>query len=92
MMAAKPEPFKLLKITLRCLSSAHKRSLSRRAKLVKLADKICNLRDVTNNPPADWPLERRQAYLDWAKAVVGGLRDAHPGLAHIYDEAYKLRP
>jgi GTP diphosphokinase / guanosine-3',5'-bis(diphosphate) 3'-diphosphatase len=38
----------------------HAADLSHRAKLVKLADKICNVRDVASSPPADWPLERRQ--------------------------------
>lgn len=74
------------------LQVEHAPHISRRAKLVKLADKICNLRDVANSPPAGWPLERRQAYFDWARQVVDGLRGVHPGLEHLFDEAYKLRP
>lgn len=74
------------------LQIEHAASLSRRAKLVKLADKVCNLRDIAEMPPADWTLERRQAYFDWAKAVVDGLRGANPSLEHIFDETYKLRP
>lgn len=70
----------------------HASTISRRAKLVKLADKICNLRDIHNNPPADWSLERKQEYYEWAKAVVGGLRGVHPALEHLFDEAYKARP
>lgn len=31
---------------------------SERAKLVKLADKICNLRDILASPPAEWSLDR----------------------------------
>jgi hypothetical protein len=38
----------------------HARHLSQRAKLVKLADKICNLRDMSDCSPADWPIERRR--------------------------------
>ena len=74
------------------LQVEHAASLSRRAKLVKLADKIANIRDVASNPPADWQLERRQRYFDWAKAVVDGLRGVHPALEHVFDEAYKQRP
>lgn len=74
------------------LQIEHAASLSRRAKLVKLADKVCNLRDIAETPPADWTLERRQAYFDWAKAVVDRLRGANPSLEHIFDETYKLRP
>lgn len=70
----------------------HAGSISRRAKLVKLADKICNLRDIASSPPADWSLERKQAYFDWAKSVVDGLRGVHPALEHIFDEACKQRP
>ena len=31
------------------------------ARLIKLADKICNLRDMLAAPPADWPVERKRA-------------------------------
>ena len=41
--------------------------ISREAKLVKLADKISNLRDVSSNPPPSWSLDRRQKYFEWAK-------------------------
>ena len=70
----------------------HAPHISREAKLVKLADKICNLRDVVDAPPAHWPLERRRAYFEWAKAVIDGLRGAHPGLERLFDEAYLLKP
>lgn len=74
------------------LQIEHAATISRRAKLVKLADKICNLRDVANSPPIDWSLERKREYFDWAKSVVDGVRGVHPGLEHIFDEAYGLRP
>jgi GTP diphosphokinase / guanosine-3',5'-bis(diphosphate) 3'-diphosphatase len=82
----------LLKADRKRLQIEHASGLSRGAKLVKLADKICNLRDMVYNPPHTWPLERRQEYFDWAKAVVDGLRGVHPKLEHLFDEAYKLRP
>lgn len=55
------------------------------AKCVKLADKICNLRDVIHNPPPNWPLERRREYLDWAERVVGGLRGVNRPLEEMFD-------
>lgn len=67
-------------------------TISRRAKLVKLADKICNLRDIASSPPAGWSLRRKQEYFDWAKAVIDGLRGVHPSLEFIFDTAYKNRP
>jgi guanosine-3',5'-bis(diphosphate) 3'-pyrophosphohydrolase len=74
------------------LQIEHAAVISDRAKLVKLADKISNLRDVAMSPPAGWPLERRREYFDWAKAVVDRLRGVHPGLEAIFDEACTTRP
>ena len=70
----------------------HAPHLSSRARLVKLADKICNLRDVAHNPPKDWSLERRRGYFDWAKAVIDGLRGSHPGMEALFDAAWAARP
>ena len=70
----------------------HAPHLSRAAKLVKLADKICNLRDVAASPPPTWPLRRRRAYFDWARKVVDGLRGVHPRLERVFDAAYADRP
>ena len=74
------------------LQIEHAGSISRRAKLVKLADKISNLEDILASPPADWSLERRRAYFDWAKAVVGQLRGVNGVLARQFDRLYRQRP
>ena len=71
------------------LQIEHAPVLSAGAKLVKLADKICNLRDVADRPPAKWDLQRRQEYFEWAKRVIDGLRGAHPGLEAAFDAAYE---
>jgi len=65
--------------------------LSPEAKLVKLADKICNLRDVAERPPEGWDLARRREYFDWAKRVVDGLRGSHARLEAAFDAAYGMR-
>ena len=70
----------------------HAPHLSPGAKLVKLADKICNLRDVRRTPPTDWSLERRREYFDWAKCVVDGLRGVHSRLEQLFDAEYAERP
>ncbi len=80
------------KATRKRLQVEHAPHISRRAKLVKLADKICNLRDMAASPPKTWPRSRVREYFDWAKAVVDGLRGAHPRLATIFDEAYSRKP
>jgi guanosine-3',5'-bis(diphosphate) 3'-pyrophosphohydrolase len=70
----------------------HAKHLSRKARAVKLADKISNLRDVTANPPPDWPLERRQQYFDWAKNVIDGLRGDWVELEAEFDRQFENRP
>lgn len=74
------------------LQIEHAPHLSEGAKLVKLADKICNLRDMHASPPDQWPLSRRIEYFDWAKAVIDGLRGTHADLERLFDEAYSKRP
>jgi len=64
--------------------AAHK---SHRAKLIKLGDKICNVRDVTHSPPADWAASRRREYLDWTEQVVAGCRGVNAALERCYDLA-----
>lgn len=70
----------------------HAAHASSKAKLVKLADKICNVRDVASSPPAHWPLQRRQEYFDWAKKVIDQLRGVHPTLEAKFDAAFAARP
>jgi guanosine-3',5'-bis(diphosphate) 3'-pyrophosphohydrolase len=64
----------------------HAPHLSTAAKLVKLADKTCNLRDMVDSPPHDWSAERKREYFAWADRVVAGLRGANPELERLYDE------
>ncbi len=80
------------KATRKRLQVEHAPHISREAKLVKLADKIANLRDVASSPPAAWPLARQREYFEWAKEVVDGLRGVHPQLEGVFDEAYTHRP
>ena len=65
---------------------------TRGAKLVKLADKIANLRDMIAHPPDGWSLERKREYFDWAKSVVDQIRNTNPRLERRFDRIYKQRP
>ncbi|XP_008479896.1 guanosine-3',5'-bis(diphosphate) 3'-pyrophosphohydrolase MESH1 isoform X2 [Diaphorina citri] len=47
---------------------------SHEAKLVKLADKLHNLRDIERSLPVNWTEERKTQYFNWARDVVQGLR------------------
>jgi guanosine-3',5'-bis(diphosphate) 3'-pyrophosphohydrolase len=59
---------------------------SPRAKLLKLADKLCNIYDIIHFPPKDWSLKRKQEYLLWSEKVVKGLRGSNQELEKRYEE------
>jgi len=68
------------------LQVEHAPNLSAKARKLKIADKIMNVRDITSNPPEKWPLQRIIKYLDWSEKVVGGLRGSNPKLETIFDK------
>ena len=43
------------------------------AALVKLTDKSSNVGTLAQSPPANWSLERRLNYIEWAIAVINEL-------------------
>jgi guanosine-3',5'-bis(diphosphate) 3'-pyrophosphohydrolase len=67
------------------LQVEHAPSASRRAKELKLGDKICNIRDLVHAPPGDWTLDRKVEYLDWTEQVVAGCRGTSAALEELYD-------
>lgn len=60
-------------------------TLSYRAKLIRIADKISNVHDVLHAPPTDWPVDWRLGYIDWTERVVNGCRGTHTDLEACYD-------
>ena len=71
------------------LQVEHAPHLSPEAKQIKLGDKISNIMDVTDNPPADWDIKRRREYIDWGESVVAGLRGANSPLEELFDASVK---
>jgi GTP diphosphokinase / guanosine-3',5'-bis(diphosphate) 3'-diphosphatase len=69
------------------LQIEHAAQSSSRAKQLKIADKICNIRDITVRPPADWAPERRSEYLRWSERVVAGCRNVNAKLDQAFDQA-----
>ncbi len=69
------------------LQIEHARMASPNAKQLKIADKICNVRDITVCPPARWPLQRRAEYLNWSEKVVNGCRGVNSKLDEAFDVA-----
>ena len=65
------------------------RHKSRRAKIIKIADKTSNLRSLLTSPPVGWPPKRQLEYLEWAAMVVAGCRGVNPWLERQFDAAYR---
>jgi (p)ppGpp synthase/HD superfamily hydrolase len=78
---------KLPKAERKRLQIEHAPNLTPRAKVLKLADKISNLRSVAASPPADRPLQRRIDYVTWTTKVVQGLRGTSGLLEAEFDRA-----
>ena len=60
-------------------------SKSRRAKLLKLADKICNIKDLIDRPPSGWSVERKLDYIKWSRKLVNAIRGTHRVLESEFD-------
>jgi (p)ppGpp synthase/HD superfamily hydrolase len=69
---------------LQVANASHK---TRRAKILKLADKISNLRSIAKSPPRDWNLDRQQKYLKFSLDVAAGLRGSNAWLESELDRA-----
>lgn len=67
------------------LQIEHSPALTAAAKQLKIADKICNVRDIGVAPPKEWDHERRVQYLAWARSVVDGCRGVNPSLEAEFD-------
>lgn len=72
------------------LQIEHAPHLSYGAKIIKLADKISNVRDVIASPAEGWDKQRRVEYVEWAVSVVAGLRGANDQLDELFDEVVAM--
>ena len=71
------------------LQVEHAPNLSTSAKLIKIADKICNVGEITATQPVEWPLQRKLEYFDWAEKVVAGCRGSNLDLEQHFDAVLK---
>ena len=70
---------------LQIVTAPHK---SPRARMLKVADIVSDLRALRQGPPADWSPDRQREYLQWARDVVGGCRGVNARLDGVFDAAY----
>jgi len=75
----------LLKRERKRLQIEHAATLSFEAKLVKLADKISNVSEIIEHPPAKWSVKRLHDYIDWGEKVIDRLRGTNQALEHHFD-------
>ena len=68
------------------LQIEHAPHISTGAKLIKLGDKISNIRDVIENPAKGWDDQRRLEYVEWGEKVVAGLRGVNADLENYFDK------
>jgi (p)ppGpp synthase/HD superfamily hydrolase len=62
---------------------------SRRAKLLKIADKTSNLRGLVGSPPVGWTETRLRDYVVWASDVVRSCRGLNARLEAAFDAAHE---
>lgn len=60
--------------------------ISDKAKIVKLCDKLYNLRDLTKQPPKGYTIERIQGYCIWARLVLQGIRGLNLAVEKCLDD------
>lgn len=75
----------------KALQIKHASSSSYEAKLVKLADKLNNLRDLENCTPKYWSKARVEEYFKFSKQVTDGLKGTNTVMEEKLDEIYKTR-
>ncbi|CAN7510518.1 HD domain-containing protein [Bosea sp. LjRoot237] len=57
------------------------------ARLLRLADKISGLRELAEDPPADWDVARRRDWLQFATGVAASCRGLNAALDLLFDQA-----
>ena len=65
--------------------------ISPEGKLIKVADKICNLQDVLYRPPVTWDEARKAAYFDFAERVFKAANIKNPYLIECFIDLMENR-
>ncbi len=67
------------------LQVKHAQHASAEVRQLKIADKICNVRDLAAHPPVEWSVGRKLGYVDWASEVVEACSGVNPQLEAAFD-------
>ncbi len=68
----------------------HAPNLTLRAKWIRVADKICNVRDIGISPPVRWDTTTIKGYFNWTENVVKGCRGCHAEMEKQYNEVLEI--
>jgi guanosine-3',5'-bis(diphosphate) 3'-pyrophosphohydrolase len=68
------------------LQVEHAPGLSPGARLIKIADKISNVREIASDPPKKWSVSRQKKYFDWAERVVNAMGPVDPEMRLVFDK------
>ncbi len=68
------------------LQIIHAANLSHPARIIKIADKLANCRDVLSSPPKGWSLKRCQDYIQWAADVVFQFQETNLPLETAFNQ------
>lgn len=71
------------------LQVTHAPHLSAGAKIIKLADKISNVREIGTDAPKGWDFKRREKYFAWARRVVDAIGRVNPELEQRFDSTFE---
>ena len=78
----------LTKLVRKQTQLTHATELSHEARLVKLADKLANLRDLAVCPPQGWDADRIRGYFCWASRVVSVVGNVNTALWQKLEEIF----
>ncbi|KAL5469403.1 hypothetical protein EMCRGX_G030655 [Ephydatia muelleri] len=81
----------LSKLERKRLQIEHAAHTSGKAKLVKLADKLDNLRDLTQATPVGWSEQRVQEYFEWSAKVTKGLMGTNQAMEDAIEQVLNTR-
>ena len=69
------------------LQIEHAPSKSRRARMIKIADKTSNLHSLSDSPPVGWSAHRKAEYVAWARRVVEACGPTNERLEALFAQA-----
>ena len=90
LVAEVTDDMRLPKSTRRQLQVVNAPGKSRSAKLIKIADKISNIRARIHSDPSAEERVDLIDYVDWAEQVVAGCRGVNAALDRMFDDTVKL--